>query len=77
MSGSACGSMADTHQAVVRELTGDERDRAWEHMIKTWPNYARYAERTDRTIPVFFLDRPLTGVLPHELSLPYLATRGK
>ena len=23
---------------------------------KTWPNYARYAERTDRTIPVFFLD---------------------
>src|SRR5688500_13421196 len=43
-------------QAAVRELTGDERDRAWEHMIKTWPNYARYAERTDRTIPVFYLD---------------------
>jgi deazaflavin-dependent oxidoreductase (nitroreductase family) len=45
-----------SHEAVVRELTGAERDRAWEHMIQTWPNYARYAERTDRTIPVFFLD---------------------
>ena len=45
-----------THEADVRELTGAERDSAWQHMIKTWPNYARYAERTDRIIPVFFLD---------------------
>jgi deazaflavin-dependent oxidoreductase (nitroreductase family) len=45
-----------TQQAAVRELTGVERGEAWEHMIKTWPNYARYAERTDRTIPVFYLD---------------------
>jgi deazaflavin-dependent oxidoreductase (nitroreductase family) len=45
-----------TQQAAVREVTGAERDRLWEHMIETWPNYARYAERTDRTIPVFFLD---------------------
>jgi len=45
-----------TQQAGVRELTGAERDRAWEHMIETWPNYARYAERTDRIIPVFLLD---------------------
>ena len=22
-------------------------------MLKTWPNYAKYAERTDRIIPVF------------------------
>ncbi len=42
--------------AAARELTGAERARAWDHMIKTWPNYARYAERTDRTIPVFLLD---------------------
>ena len=46
----------DSQQATVRELTGPERDRAWEHMVETWPNYARYAERTDRMIPVFFLD---------------------
>ena len=45
-----------SQQAAVRELTGAERDRAWEHMIETWPNYARYAERTDRIIPVFLLD---------------------
>lgn len=45
-----------TQQAAVREVTGTERDRLWEHMIKTWPNYAKYAERTDRTIPVFYLD---------------------
>ena len=45
-----------THRAGVREVTGAERDRLWEHMIRTWPNYARYAERTDRTIPVFLLE---------------------
>ena len=45
-----------THRAAVREVNGAERDRLWEHMIRTWPNYARYAERTDRTIPVFLLE---------------------
>jgi deazaflavin-dependent oxidoreductase (nitroreductase family) len=42
--------------AVPRELTGDERDVAWTHMLKTWPNYAKYAERADRVIPVFALE---------------------
>jgi deazaflavin-dependent oxidoreductase (nitroreductase family) len=41
--------------AVARELTGEERSVAWAHMVETWPNYARYAERTDRVIPVFLL----------------------
>jgi deazaflavin-dependent oxidoreductase (nitroreductase family) len=44
-----------THDAVPRELSGDERAEAWEHMLETWPNYAKYAERTDRVIPVFWL----------------------
>ncbi len=44
-----------THDAVPRELAGDERAAAWEHMVETWPNYAKYAERTDRVIPVFWL----------------------
>jgi deazaflavin-dependent oxidoreductase (nitroreductase family) len=39
--------------AVPREVTGEERPALWEHMLKTWPNYARYAERADRVIPVF------------------------
>jgi deazaflavin-dependent oxidoreductase (nitroreductase family) len=44
-----------THDAVPRELDGDERATAWEHMVQTWPNYAKYAERTGRVIPVFLL----------------------
>jgi hypothetical protein len=30
---------------------------AWQTMLETWPNYAKYEERTDRTIPVFRLTR--------------------
>jgi deazaflavin-dependent oxidoreductase (nitroreductase family) len=41
--------------AVARELTGEERSIAWARMVESWPNYARYAERTDRVIPVFLL----------------------
>jgi len=43
-----------THEAVPHELTGEEREAAWAHMLRTWPNYARYAERTGRVIPVFW-----------------------
>ncbi|HUP99443.1 MAG TPA: nitroreductase family deazaflavin-dependent oxidoreductase [Aeromicrobium sp.] len=43
-------------EAAPRELTGAERDAAWAHMLKTWPNYAKYAERTDRPIPVFTME---------------------
>jgi deazaflavin-dependent oxidoreductase (nitroreductase family) len=42
--------------AVPRELVEAERETAWSHMLKTWPNYAKYAERTDRVIPVFLLE---------------------
>lgn len=44
------------HQARAREVDGPEREAAWTHMLRTWPNYAKYAERVDRTIPVFFLE---------------------
>lgn len=44
------------HQAVPREISGAERDQVWQHMLRTWPNYAKYAERTDRLIPVFLLE---------------------
>jgi deazaflavin-dependent oxidoreductase (nitroreductase family) len=46
-----------THAAVPRELEGQERAAAWEHMLRTWPNYAKYEQRTDRVIPVFLLTR--------------------
>jgi deazaflavin-dependent oxidoreductase (nitroreductase family) len=44
-----------THDAVPHELDGDERAEAWAHIVKTWPNYDKYAVRTDRVIPVFWL----------------------
>ena len=36
-------------------LEGDERAAAWREMVAGWPNYAKYAERTEREIPVFRL----------------------
>ncbi|TDD60279.1 nitroreductase family deazaflavin-dependent oxidoreductase [Kribbella antibiotica] len=52
---------AEQYEATAREITGEEREVVWEHMLKTWPNYARYAARTSRTIPVFFLSGAVTG----------------
>lgn len=39
----------------AREVTGEERERLWQELLRLWPNYAVYAERTDRLIPVFML----------------------
>jgi deazaflavin-dependent oxidoreductase (nitroreductase family) len=39
------------------ELSGEDRAAAWRTMLRTWPNYAKYEERTDRLIPVFRLAR--------------------
>ena len=46
-----------TFPVTATELSGDERAAAWQHMLKTWPNYAKYEARTDRIIPVFRLAR--------------------
>ena len=40
---------------TARRLEGDERTAAWSHMVKTWPNFTRYEQRTDRQIKVFLL----------------------
>jgi deazaflavin-dependent oxidoreductase (nitroreductase family) len=40
---------------TARQLTGPERDVAWAEMIRTWPNFALYEQRTSRTIKVFEL----------------------
>ena len=45
----------ETSARVARRLEGDEREAAWQHMMKTWPNFARYERRTDREIKVFRL----------------------
>jgi deazaflavin-dependent oxidoreductase (nitroreductase family) len=44
-------------KVVATELEGADRAAAWRTMLTTWPNYAKYEERTDRTIPVFRLKR--------------------
>lgn len=38
-----------------RRLDGDERTAAWNHMVRTWPNFAMYERRTERQIKVFRL----------------------
>lgn len=45
------------HRVSVRVASGDERDRLWAVLLETWPNYALYARRTDRELPVFVLER--------------------
>lgn len=43
------------HDVRPHEATGAERDRLWAVLNRTWPNYEKYAARTDRTIRVFHL----------------------
>ena len=45
---------------TATELEGAERAAAWQVDARTWPNYAKYEERTDRVIPVFRLTPRLT-----------------
>lgn len=44
-----------TVAADARLLAGPERDEKWAVMLETWPNYAKYADRTGRELPVFWL----------------------
>ena len=44
-----------TSAMVARRLEGDERAAAWTHMVDTWPNFAKYEQRTDRQIKLFQL----------------------
>jgi len=38
-----------------RELNGDERAVWWQRAVEAFPDYADYAAKTDRLIPVFLL----------------------
>ena len=40
----------------ARELAGEERDLWWDRAVQVWPDYAQYATRTERQIPVFVLE---------------------
>lgn len=48
-----------TYPVAVRELSGDERDRAYDEQARQYPGFAEYARQTVgvRTIPVLALTR--------------------
>lgn len=46
---------------LAREAHGEERDLWWERAVATWPDYAKYQQKTDRLIPVFVLKRAPVG----------------
>ncbi|WP_181311439.1 nitroreductase family deazaflavin-dependent oxidoreductase [Nocardioides campestrisoli] len=48
---------AEKHEYVARLAEGDERAAWWERAVDAFPPYAGYAEKTDREIPVFLLER--------------------
>ncbi len=47
----------------ARELAGEERETWWARAVAAWPDYARYQEKTTRTIPVFVLE-PIGDTFP-------------
>lgn len=47
------GAVTKDYQA--REVFGDEKAVWWQRAVETWPDYAKYQEKTDRQIPVFVL----------------------
>lgn len=47
----------DRWAVSARELSGPERDEAWELLCAGYPDFATYQELTDRLIPVAVLER--------------------
>lgn len=47
----------EVHEYDVRVLDGDERQAWWDRSVAVFPPYAKYQEKTDRTIPVFLATR--------------------
>jgi deazaflavin-dependent oxidoreductase (nitroreductase family) len=45
---------------TARLITGEERAAWWERAVAAFPDYADYATKTDREIPVFVVE-PITG----------------
>jgi deazaflavin-dependent oxidoreductase (nitroreductase family) len=43
--------------AVIREVTGGERDVWWERAVAAFPTYAEYQAKTERQIPVLVASR--------------------
>lgn len=48
---------ADRFDAVVRELSGDEREEWWQRAVAAFPSYAEYQVKTERQIPILLAER--------------------
>jgi F420H(2)-dependent quinone reductase len=48
---------AEPFDAIVREVTGAEREVWWQRAVDAYPPYAEYQTKTARTIPVFVARR--------------------
>ncbi len=47
----------ETYNAQAIEVTGDERQRLYAQQVEIMPQFADYAAKTTRTIPVLVLER--------------------
>lgn len=47
----------ETYTARAVEITGDERQRLYDQQVAIMPQFAEYAAKTTRTIPVLVLER--------------------
>ena len=45
----------------ARTAHAGERDELWRTIVRAYPGYARYQQRTDRKIPVVICERPRPG----------------
>jgi deazaflavin-dependent oxidoreductase (nitroreductase family) len=49
--------MAEKHDYLARELSGEEKALWWGRAVAAYPPYADYQVKTEREIPVFLLHR--------------------
>src|SRR6201995_3806136 len=47
----------DRFKAHARVANDEEKPRMWQKMVEAGPDYDRYQEKTDRTIPIVVLER--------------------
>jgi len=47
----------EAHEYVARIAEGEERELWWKRAVAQFAPYAEYQKKTDRTIPVFLLER--------------------
>jgi deazaflavin-dependent oxidoreductase (nitroreductase family) len=48
---------ADRFSARARTATPEEKAELWPKMVRVWPDYEDYQQKTDRDIPVVVLER--------------------